>query len=88
MPYYIVIALVLLIVSAVITTLISKNPSSGGQPPDPATLKEFSFPQIAEGTPQTIVFGDKWLPDWQVLWYGNLQSVAIPAPQSSGGGKK
>ncbi len=52
--------------------------------PKPAAFDEFDFPQMEEGTPQIIVFGDVWIDDWMVLWYGNYDTSAI----KSKGGKK
>lgn len=52
--------------------------------PKPAALEDFDFPQVDEGTPQSVVFGDVWIKDWYVLWYGNLRT----SPISSDGKKK
>lgn len=77
-------ALGLLIVSYTITALTAKKPTI--TTPAPATLNDFNFPQHEEGTPQTVVFGDVWIDDPFILYYGNLSNQAIR--QSSGGGKK
>lgn len=79
------IALALMIVSAVLTAVLTPRPQRPA-PPGPNVLADFNIPQIKDGTPQTVVFGDVWLTDWQVLYYGNLQSQ--PITTSSGGGKK
>jgi hypothetical protein len=57
------------------------------RPPAPprSTLEDFDVPQIEEGTPHAVVFGDVWLEGWQVLWYGNYRTTKITA---EGGGKK
>lgn len=55
------------------------------QVPPPASLEEFDFPQIEEGTPQAVIFGDVWVEDWMVLAYGNLRTTTI---QRDEGGKK
>lgn len=47
------------------------------------TLDDFDVPQIQEGTPHAVVFGDGWLEGWQVTWYGNYRTKKI-----SSGGKK
>lgn len=78
---YLAIALVMLVASYLITSMMAP----GAQEKKPNTLADFDFPQFAEGTPQAVVFGDCWIPDWQVLWYGDLQVSAI---EGSGGGKK
>lgn len=41
------------------------------------TLDDFDAPQIADGTPHAVVFGDGWLEGWQVLWYGNYRTTKI-----------
>lgn len=82
MPWNLIIALVMIAVSYALTALTAKGPPP---PPSPATIAEFDFPQIDEGTPQTVVFGDVWLEDWMVLWYGDLRSEGIAPPQA---GKK
>jgi len=78
-------AIALLIISYVITALITPKPKQP-DPAKPALFKDFQFPIPDEGTPQSIVFGDCWTPDWQVIWYGNMRTE--PIQTSSGGGKK
>jgi hypothetical protein len=73
-------ALVLLIASYAITALTAKPPQSN----PPAQLGDFQFPQPDEGTPEIVVFGDVWIPDWSVLWYGNFTTTPI----KSSSGKK
>lgn len=52
--------------------------------PKPASLEDFDFPQIEEGTPQGVAFGDVWVTSWIILWYGNMRTSKI----KSKGGKK
>ncbi|MBI1620024.1 hypothetical protein [Aquamicrobium zhengzhouense] len=52
--------------------------------PKPVSLEDFDFPQVDEGTPQSVVFGDVWISDWHVLWYGNMRVSEV----KSGSGKK
>lgn len=73
-------ALVFLVASLVIQTLIAPKPPEQ----KPAALEEFDFPQADEGTPQPVVFGDVWTAGWTVIWYGNFRSKKI----KSSGGKK
>lgn len=47
------------------------------QAPKPASLSDFDFPQVDEGTPQAVFFGDCWTEGWMVLWYGNLRSAKV-----------
>lgn len=51
-------------------------------PPKRSSLSDFDFPQVDETTPQCVVFGDVWIPDWEVLWYGNMRSSAIKSTGS------
>ena len=70
----------MMIASYAINALLQPKPEQ----PKPASQEEFDFPQIDEGTAQTVVFGDVWIEDWNVLWYGNMRNSAI----KSKGGKK
>lgn len=54
------------------------------QPPPPASFEDFDFPQVEEGTPQAVIFGDCWSGSWMVLDYGDFRTEAI----RSKGGKK
>jgi len=65
--------LLLLIASYAIQALTAKKPEGA----KPSQLSDFSFPQHDEGTPQTVIFGDCWIDDWMVLYYGNLRNQAI-----------
>lgn len=66
-------AIGMLIASYAIQAIMTPKPEK----PKPAALDEFEFPQIDEGTPQCVVFGDVWIPDWHVLWFGNLRTSEI-----------
>lgn len=79
------IALALMAASALLQALITKAPARPANA-TPVGIEAFDIPQIKEGTPQIVIFGDVWLTDWQVLWYGNLRSEGIT--KSTGGGKK
>lgn len=65
-------ALVLMVASYAITMLTMKT-----QNQKPAALADFDIPQVDEGTPHAVVFGDVWLEGWQVLWYGNYRTTKI-----------
>lgn len=69
-----------LVLSFVLSALTMKRPA----PPKATTLDDFDVPQIEDGTPHAVVFGDGWLEGWQVLWYGNYRTKKIKAK----GGKK
>jgi len=77
-------ALGLLVISYTITALTAKKPQV--QNAVPALIGDLNFPQHDEGTPQPVIFGDVWIDDEMILYYGNLSSQAIRT--SSGGGKK
>ena len=78
---YVAVAIVLLIVSALVTTLAMQSTQQNAKA---NTLDDFNFPQFREGTPQAVIFGDVWSGDWMVLWYGDFQVDPIKGK----GGKK
>ncbi|MBS0457475.1 MAG: hypothetical protein JSS44_09130 [Proteobacteria bacterium] len=65
--------IILLVISAALS--FANRP----KPPAPAKLSDFHLPQITEGTPQQVVFGDCWLADWMILGYGNYRTRPIKA---------
>ncbi len=67
-------ALVTLVASQALTMLTMRS-----QNPKPASLEDFDLPQVEEGTPHAVVFGDVWLDGWQVLWFGNYRTTKIKA---------
>lgn len=76
----IVIQLVLLAASYAITSMIARKQATK----KPSAMEDFDFPQLDEGTPQAVIFGDVWTEDWMVLWYGDYNVTPI----RSKGGKK
>ncbi len=40
-------------------------------------LNEIDFPQVEDGTPQAVIFGDCWSGDWCVLAVGNYRTQEI-----------
>lgn len=66
-------AVVMMVISYAITALMMPKPVE----PKPASLEDFQVPQADERTPQAVVFGDVWVPDWMVLWYGDFRSVRL-----------
>ncbi len=79
MPFIAWLAIGLLVASYAVQAIFHKQPKQRI-----ATLDDFDVPQVEEGTPQAVVFGDVWLEGWQVLWYGNYRTTKISAK----GGKK
>lgn len=71
--------LVVMIASLVLSIALAPKPPT----PKPAAMTDFDFPQVDEGTPQSVVFGDVWTGGWMVLSYGNLRNQPIKS-----GGKK
>ncbi len=69
-------AAIALVASFVLTALLVKPPPT----PQASTLDDFETPQIEDGTPHAVVFGEGWLEGWQVLWYGNFRTTKIKAP--------
>lgn len=62
-----------LIVSALIQNAMRPKPPK----PKAATLEELEVPTPDEGTPQCVIFGDCWNPDWCVLGLGNFRTSGI-----------
>lgn len=71
------IAFAMLAVSYIIQSLIMKT-----NKPKPAGLDQWDFPQVDDGTPQAVPFGDVWTEAAMVCWYGNYRTSKI---KSSGG---
>lgn len=75
------IGLALMLVSYIISAFFAPKAADA----KPAAQKEFDFPQIDEGTPQAVIFGEVWTSDWMITGVGNYRNTPI---RSSGGGKK
>lgn len=63
----------LFVASIIISVALQPKPPK----PKPPALGDFDFPQIDEGTPQIVVFGDCWIEPWMVLGVGNYRTKAI-----------
>jgi hypothetical protein len=72
-PYTICWWIAAMIISAVISSATAPRP----QDAKPAALTDFDFPQFEEGTPQCVIFGDCWVPDFFILGLGNFRTEAI-----------
>lgn len=66
-------ALVMMVASALIQAVFAPRTAE----PAAGTLSDFDIPQIDEGTPQAVIFGECWSGDWQVLAYGNLRTSKV-----------
>lgn len=67
-------ALVAMVASYAISALTAKS-----QKLTPATMADLPLPQSEEGVPQSVIFGDVWITDWVLLWWGNLTNEPIHA---------
>lgn len=45
--------------------------------PTAAAFDDFDYPQVEEGTPQAVIFGDVWSDDWTIVALGNFSSTAV-----------
>lgn len=69
------IQIALVVVSLIASVALAPKP----QKPKPPALTDFEFPQVDEGTPQTVVFGDCWIDGWMVLGVGNYRTTPVKA---------
>lgn len=70
--------LIVLIVSAVLSYALRPKPKG----PAADTLDQVPIPTVEVGKPVGVVFGEVWIDDSNVLWYGDLGTQPI---YSSGG---
>lgn len=73
------ISLVIMVVSYILSAALKPH----RQDPPSATLQDVNVPTVDQGTPVPVVFGDVWIENWMVLWYGDLRVAPIKS-----GGKK
>lgn len=71
-------ALAMLVASVLINAALAPKPAQ----PKPATFDDIDIPQVKEGTPQVVAFGEVWSGDWQVMGYGNFRTKAVKAKQA------
>lgn len=74
------VTLILLVVSALVSYALRPRM----QDPPAATLADVSIPQIEIGKPIAVAFGEVWVDDSSIIYYGDLSNQAI----YSSGGKK
>jgi len=74
------IQLAVMIVAAILSYALRPKPKT----PNPDTLSDVSVPTIEVGKPVSVAFGEVWIDDSNILWYGDLQNQPIYAQ----GGKK
>lgn len=63
----------IMVVMLVLSVALAPKPPQ----PKPPALGDFEFPQVDEGTPQMVVFGDCWVEPWMVLGYGNFRTSPV-----------
>jgi hypothetical protein len=73
--------LVFMIVAAILAYALTPKPKT----PAPDTLSDVSVPTIEIGKPVGVAFGEVWIDDSNILWYGDLSSWPI---YPTGGGSK
>lgn len=74
--------LAILVVAAILSYALTPKP----QTPPPDTLSDVSVPTIEIGKPVSVAFGEVWIDDSNILWYGDLSSVGFSPPGGKGGG--
>ena len=67
--------LIIMILAAILTYALSPKPKT----PSPDSLSDVSIPTIEVGKPVCVVFGDCWIDDSNVLWFGDLMTQPIYA---------
>lgn len=68
-------AIAAMVASMLISIALAPKP----QKPKAATLDDMNIPQVEDGTPQAVVFGEVWSGDWQVIGTGNFATTKIKA---------
>jgi hypothetical protein len=72
---FIIQALVMIAISVLITTAMAPKPARR----EPEQFEDLDFPQVEDGTPQCVVFGDVWVKDWTILGLGNYRTTEMRA---------
>lgn len=72
--------LIIMVVAAVLSYALRPKP----QRPAAETLEDVDVPTIEVGKPVSVAFGEVWIDDSNILWYGDLSNSPIYAK----GGKK
>ncbi|HII3750055.1 TPA: hypothetical protein ACY363_001428 [Pasteurella multocida] len=67
---------VVMALSYLVNQAFAPRPRSA-QGVEAVSSEDWNFPQVDEGIPQCVFFGDCWTEDWQVLAYGNYRSSPI-----------
>lgn len=75
-----VVQIIIMIVAMIVVVALTPKPPQ----PKPAELSDFDAPTAMEGKPIAKIFGEAWVKDPNVIWYGDLFSQPIRKK----GGKK
>lgn len=70
--------IIMMVVSIVLSVALAPKQTQ----PQPGTYDDMNIPQIDEGTPQTVIFGEMWISDWFVLATGNFRTKKVKAKQA------
>lgn len=73
MPYYYIAVLI-------ISIILSYALRPRVQQPAAASLSDVAIPQIEIGRPVAVVFGEVWIDDSNIIWYGDLTNQPIYPP--------
>lgn len=77
-----IIALILVVLSTILSMVLRPKPV----PPFAAGLSDFQVPTADDGRPIPVVWGTLRVKGPNVVWYGDLTAVPIPAPAGMSGG--
>jgi len=69
------IQLAIMVVAAILAYALTPKP----QPPEAATLDDVNIPTTEIGLPVGVIFGEVWIDDSHILWYGDLSNTPIYA---------
>lgn len=72
--------LIIMVVAAVLSYALSPKPQGATA----ENLSDVDIPTTEIGTPVSVVFGEVWVDDSNILWYGDL----LNSPIYSSSGKK
>jgi hypothetical protein len=67
--------LVIMVVAAVVSYALTPKPKQPGAD----TLDEVQIPTVEIGKPVSVAFGEVWVDDANILWYGDLSNTPIYA---------
>jgi uncharacterized membrane protein len=67
--------LIIMVVAAILSYALRPKP----QNPPAATLADVSVPTTEIGKPVAVVFGEVWIDDSNIIWYGDLSNTPIYA---------